>query len=62
MPLFRTLLPVSHMPLAFSILASTADALKSMDNKYAKRQRTFLMFKAAFYKAYVRRQPPPSAD
>lgn len=35
----------SHSPLA--------DALKSMDNVWAKRLRLFLLFKATFYKAYV---------
>jgi len=50
-----------HKPALISSIArdehdryqQAADALKSMDNKYAKRQRTFLMFKAAFYKAYM---------
>lgn len=40
-------------PTLFFLSSPLADALKSMDNKLAKRQRAFLLFKSAFYKAYV---------
>lgn len=47
------LVPVSAHPGPLFSSSPLADALKSMDNKLAKRQRAFLLFKSAFYKAYV---------